>query len=130
MFINFGMVFRFFPLSILKNCPECTVNGTDSYLCFGKPIKNKDFCLASEMHSKSVCRRSLGSFREFRMRVVCAWCEGILREIEPLSDSSISHGICPVCRQRVEEEAKESIARRRNLAHLQGQRILINTASP
>jgi len=39
------------------------------------------------------------------VRVVCAWCHregrtGFLGFREPLSDMSITHGICPDCHQK------------------------------
>jgi len=41
--------------------------------------------------------------------VICAWClkegkPGLMGEMEPLDDPSVSHGICPVHREEVEAE--------------------------
>jgi hypothetical protein len=35
------------------------------------------------------------------MRVVCAWCDTVLDEIEPLDNPSATHGICPECEEKV-----------------------------
>jgi len=34
------------------------------------------------------------------MVTVCAWCEKYMGSMEPLQDSSVSHGICSACVER------------------------------
>lgn len=45
------------------------------------------------------------------MKVVCAWCGKDEGETPPYEDKSTTHGICPDCAKRVEEEYK---AKKRN----------------
>ena len=37
------------------------------------------------------------------MTRVCAWCHKVLGTIEPLSDTSLTHGICELCRAKVRQ---------------------------
>ena len=41
------------------------------------------------------------------MRVECAWCGKHKGDVEPLEDTSVSHGICPECREEVFGKFKE-----------------------
>ena len=44
------------------------------------------------------------------MKVICAWC-GKHKSGDP-NDKEVSHGICPECAAKLEQEAKEDRARR------------------
>ena len=35
---------------------------------------------------------------------VCAWCGKHLNDSEPGPDGDVTHGICPECKKRVEED--------------------------
>ena len=37
------------------------------------------------------------------MKVICAWCEKVIRDGEVV-DGQVSHGICDDCRHQVEKE--------------------------
>jgi len=39
--------------------------------------------------------------------VKCSWCKKHLGEKEPLSDFSITHGICPECMKAIKNEAED-----------------------
>lgn len=34
------------------------------------------------------------------MKRICAWCQKDMGEIEPFEDKSITHGICPECKEQ------------------------------
>ena len=38
------------------------------------------------------------------MKVVCAWCNKEVREVQPFDDTDITHGICQECFDEVEAE--------------------------
>lgn len=38
------------------------------------------------------------------MKRICAWCGKGLGEVEPLDDSSVTHGICPDCSSKLKEK--------------------------
>jgi len=40
------------------------------------------------------------------MIAICAWCGKHIREVEPLEDRHITHGICITCRVKFEREEK------------------------
>jgi len=48
------------------------------------------------------------------MKVQCAWCRKSMGEIEPLSSSAVSHGICPKCLSEQMSEAKKVAPMKRN----------------
>ena len=48
------------------------------------------------------------------MMVQCAWCRKSMGEIEPLSSSAVSHGICPKCLSEQMSEAKKVAPMKRN----------------
>ena len=35
------------------------------------------------------------------MQVICAWCDTVLGEVEPLDDPSATHDICPECEEQL-----------------------------
>lgn len=37
------------------------------------------------------------SEKEVHMQVICAWCNKDLGQKEPLEETKVSHGICPIC---------------------------------
>ena len=41
------------------------------------------------------------------MKIVCSWCHKQIKEVEPLEDLTISHGICLVCAEKVREDLKK-----------------------
>ena len=43
------------------------------------------------------------------MKVICAWCDKFMYEndAEPKYLSDVSHGICPVCKERMRQEIAE-----------------------
>lgn len=45
------------------------------------------------------------------MKVVCAWCERDLDDIEPKNDKSISHGMCRYCamKERLKSSWRETM---------------------
>ena len=50
------------------------------------------------------------------MKVECAWCKCFLKEIEPMFDNRVSHGICLLCSKKIKEEIHE----RKNHARFYG----------
>ena len=41
------------------------------------------------------------------MRVECAWCKKKMGEIEPVTSSAVSHGICPECLKGMQAQIKD-----------------------
>src|SRR3990167_2807613 len=37
---------------------------------------------------------------------ICSWCKKIMGTIEPINDPTPTHGICPECSRKLEEEEK------------------------
>lgn len=42
------------------------------------------------------------------MTIICAWCKKALGEKEPLEDKSISHTICPGCKEMIKGKLTEA----------------------
>ena len=41
------------------------------------------------------------------MKIVCAWCKKPLGDKEPLSDTSVTHTICPECLKAMDNPVKK-----------------------
>ena len=48
------------------------------------------------------------------MLLICAWCRVVMGEKEPFEDASSTHGICPPCKRKVQDELRERQRRREN----------------
>lgn len=48
------------------------------------------------------------------MKVICAWCKKDMgtKNGAPGTHNDVSHGICPECKARVQEEIRQQIALR------------------
>lgn len=51
---------------------------------------------------------------------LCAWCQVIMGQKEPLDDKQVTHGICPECQEELKEELRVIDAQRRRERDVKG----------
>ena len=80
-------------------------SATESTERFGRGV----ISLASPVRAKAILQ-VLGSVALFEcqgnpmgiMKLVCSWCDRVMREGDP--KLPVSHGLCPSCAERLEQE--------------------------